>query len=139
MDDTTQVATFVGTVIGAVASSFAATWFALIRPMKLKQAADEERPSQTILVAKQPSVPPRETRPDYGARVERLEDDVRRIEHALHEAVADVNDAVAKRLTTEEFQAYTTFVTSALHSLTEKVGEVRGQLIGFKGKGEGSF
>lgn len=65
---------------------------------------------------------------DDERRFQRIEEDIAKLEQRLDQQQAEIG----KCQTVEEFQAYTTFTTSAMHQLTEKVGEVRGHLMALK-------
>jgi len=130
-----DIAKLAGALIGAIVASVVATMVMFQRMLKAQAPPDDERPTRPPQLQNAPlpsdvyrSMPPRES-----ARLERLEEDVRRLE----EHVRDLAEQIGKRLTTEEFQAYTAFVTGTLQAMTEKVGELRGQLSGIAKGGRG--
>lgn len=131
--DAGEIAVLIGTALGAAGASFAASWYTMHRRMQgMNQGqSDQGGPQEPQIVQKSSRTVSGQiaaVRADDNRRFERVEEDIGKLENRLDQ----LQEQIGQCLTTEEFQAHTVFVTSGLHQLTEKVGEVRGEMKGLQ-------
>lgn len=97
--------TDLGQVLGAAAAGFAASWAALPARLKKEIAGDESL-----------------------ALVRQKLDGIDKTVTEVKESVKRMEDRVARAVSDEEFAAYTSHTSEAIHSLTEKVGHATGAI-----------
>lgn len=126
----TELATLIGTVLGAGAASFGAAWWTMQRKFQTmgQDAPQPQAQLPTGQGSRTISGQIRAARVDDDRRFQRIEEDIAKLEQRMDQQ----QEQIGRCQTVEEFQAYTTFTTSAMHQLTEKVGEVRGHLMAIK-------